>query len=238
MLAHSCCAVIADEYVDRAFGTGALKITPAHDINDYNLGIKHNLDFINIFNVDATVNEVGGSQFTGLSREQCRKELWSALEGNGLAIKVNKAHPQRVPRSQRGGAVIEPRLSEQWFVRTEGLAERALKGVAEGRLKLVPSRFESEWKEWLGDIHDWCVSRQLWWGHRIPVYYVNGNRDQFVVVRLICLLLLIIPITVFIQARSAEEAMDVAKLKYGRSVSLQQEEDVLDTWFRYVLLEG
>jgi valyl-tRNA synthetase len=188
MIAISDCAsfkavsisVIADSYVDKEFGTGALKITPAHDANDYELSLRHKLPAINMMNKDATINEAGGV-FSGLSREECRLKLWERLVCSGHGVRT-QAHTQRVPRSQRGGAIIEPRLSEQWFVRTKGLATKALEAVNRGHIKLVPQRFEAEWSNWLGEIHDWCVSRQLWWGHRIPVYYVSGDRDRYVVV--------------------------------------------------------
>jgi len=205
--------VIADEVVERDFGTGALKITPAHDPNDYETGKRHNLPLINIMNRDASINAAGGERYTGLDRFECRKKIWEDLTAAGLAIKA-ESHVQRVPRSQRGGEVIEPLVSAQWFVRTEGMAKRALDVVHSGQMKILPERFEKVWDGWLENIRDWCVSRQLWWGHRIPVYYVDGSTTEYVV------------------ARSLDEAHTTARAKYSRDVALEQDEDVLDTWFR------
>jgi valyl-tRNA synthetase len=205
--------VIADEVVERDFGTGALKITPAHDPNDYETGKRHNLPLINIMNRDASINAAGGERYTGLDRFECRKKIWEDLTAAGLAIKA-ESHVQRVPRSQRGGEVIEPLVSAQWFVRTEGMAKRALDVVHSGQMKILPERFEKVWDGWLENIRDWCVSRQLWWGHRIPVYYVDGSTTEYVV------------------ARSLDEAHTIARTKYNRDVTLEQDEDVLDTWFR------
>ncbi len=161
--------VIADEYVDREFGTGALKITPAHDFNDYEIGKKHNLQFINILNKDATLNENAG-RYQGLDRFVCREHLWKDMEAAGMTIKV-AAHTLVVPRTQRGGEVVEPLLSTQWFVKIQPLAEKAIAAVRDGRIKIVPERFEKIYFHWLENIEDWCVSRQLWWGHRIPAWY-------------------------------------------------------------------
>jgi valyl-tRNA synthetase len=166
--------VIADEYVDRAFGTGALKITPAHDFNDYQLGQKHNLALINVMNRDATMNAEAGP-YAGLDRFACREKLWADMEAAGLTIKV-EPHTYIVPRSQRGGEVVEPLVSTQWFLKIQPLAERALKAVQDGRIQIVPERFEKIYYHWLENIEDWCISRQLWWGHRIPAWYgPNGE---------------------------------------------------------------
>ncbi|HEX2620490.1 MAG TPA: valine--tRNA ligase, partial [Phototrophicaceae bacterium] len=161
--------VIADDYVDREFGTGALKITPAHDFNDYLIGQKYNLPMINVMTKKATINENGG-QYAGLDRFDCRKKLWADMEASGLTIKVED-RTMVVPRSQRGGEVVEPMISTQWFVKIQPLAEKALAAVRDGRIKIVPERFEKIYYHWLEDIEDWCVSRQLWWGHRIPAWY-------------------------------------------------------------------
>ncbi len=160
--------VIADEYVDREFGTGALKITPAHDFNDYEIGIKHKLQFINVMNRDATMNEAAG-QYVGLDRFVCREKIWADMTALGITLKVID-HMHVVPRSQRGGEVIEPLMSTQWFLKIKPLADKAIAAVRDGRIKIVPERFEKVYFHWLENIEDWCVSRQLWWGHRIPAW--------------------------------------------------------------------
>jgi valyl-tRNA synthetase len=205
--------IIADEYVDREFGTGALKITPGHDVNDYELGKKHQLPTINIMNKDASINAAGGPMFEGLDRFDARAKLWAEMEKAGLVIKTED-HTNRIPRSQRGGEVIEPLVSTQWFVRMETLAGPALDAVRDGRIRVVPERFEKVYVNWLGDIHDWCVSRQLWWGHRIPVWHVQEHPGEYIV------------------ARSAQDAEEHASQKYGpEKITLTQDPDVLDTWF-------
>jgi valyl-tRNA synthetase len=205
--------VIADEYVDMEFGTGALKITPGHDPNDYTLGKKFDLPIINIMNKDGSMN-ANANQYDGLDRFECRQQLWTDMETEGLVIKADP-HTQRVPRSQRGGEIIEPLVSSQWFVKTEGMGAKALKAVEDGDIKIVPQRFDKIWNNWLTDIHDWCVSRQLWWGHRIPVWYVGETgEDEFIV------------------ARNEKEAREKAVANgHSADVVLRQEEDVLDTWF-------
>ncbi len=166
--------VIADEYVDREFGTGALKITPAHDPNDYVIGQKHNLEIINVMNRDASMNENAGA-YAGLDRFECRKKLWADMESAGLTIKVEDI-VHTVPRSQRGGEIIEPLISTQWFLKIEPLAEKAIQVVRDGRIKIVPERFEKVYFNWMENIEDWCISRQLWWGHRIPAWHgPNGE---------------------------------------------------------------
>ena len=161
--------VIADTYVDREFGTGALKITPAHDFNDYEIGQRHNLKFINILNKNATMNAEAGP-YEGLDRFVCREKLWADMTALGLTIKVED-HTMVVPRSQRGGEVVEPMISTQWFLKIQPLAEKAIAAVRDGRIKIVPERFEKIYYHWLENIEDWCISRQLWWGHRIPAWY-------------------------------------------------------------------
>ncbi|KAM0944135.1 putative valine--tRNA ligase [Dioscorea sansibarensis] len=205
--------IIADRYVDKEFGTGVLKISPGHDHNDYHLARKLGLPILNVMNKDGTLNEVAGL-FSGLDRFEARKKLWSELEETGLAVK-KESHTLRVPRSQRGGEVIEPLISKQWFVTMEPLAEKALQVVEEGKLTILPERFEKTYKHWLINIKDWCISRQLWWGHRIPVWYVVGKDSD----------------EVYIVARNSEEAHAKAREKYGKSVEIYQDPDVLDTWF-------
>ncbi len=162
--------IIVDAYVDPEFGSGAVKITPAHDKNDYEVGRRHHLPMINILNPDATINEAGGP-YVGLDRFECRKAILADLEREGLLVKT-EPHKMNVGISQRGGEVIEPLLSEQWFVRARPLADLAIAAVRDGRVRIVPERFEKVYFHWLENIEDWCISRQLWWGHRIPVWYM------------------------------------------------------------------
>lgn len=166
--------IIADEYVDREFGTGALKITPAHDFNDYELAGRHNLKLISVMNRDATMNAEAG-QYGGLDRFAAREKLWKDMEALGLTIKVAD-HTYIVPRTQRGGEIVEPMMSIQWFLKMQPLAEQGLAAVRDGRIKIVPERFEKVYYHWLENIQDWCISRQLWWGHRIPAWFgPNGE---------------------------------------------------------------
>jgi valyl-tRNA synthetase len=201
--------IIADEYVDQEFGTGALKITPGHDPNDYEIGQRHDLPIINIMNKDATLNEEAGP-YVGQDRFAARKQLWADMEAAGLTLKTDE-YTLRVPRSQRGGEIIEPLISTQWFVRMQPLAEPALEAVRDGRIQIVPERFEKVYFHWLENIRDWCISRQLWWGHRIPIWY-GPDGEAFA-------------------ARSESDAMEQAIAHYGATVALEQDPDVLDTWF-------
>ena len=161
--------VIADEEVERDKGSGALKVTPGHDPGDFLIGERHGLPVLNVMERDASMNENAGP-YAGLDRFECREKMWSDMQAAGLAIKVEDIR-HSVPRSQRGGEIIEPLVSVQWFLRMQPLAQRALEAVREGRIRIVPERFEKVYFHWLENIEDWCLSRQLWWGHRIPAWF-------------------------------------------------------------------
>jgi len=197
--------VVADAYVEREFGTGALKITPGHDPHDYEIGDRHQLALINILNPDATLNENGGP-YQGMDRYAARKALWEEMRAQGLVIK-EEPYMMSVPRSQRGGEIVEPLVSTQWFVRMESLAKNAKAAVESGEVTFVPDRFTKVFHNWMDNIQDWCISRQLWWGHRIPVWYCQDCGEVIV-------------------ARETPERCP----KCG-SASLEQDPDVLDTWF-------
>ena len=201
--------IIADDYVDMEFGTGALKVTPGHDPNDYEIGDRHNLRTLSIMDSDACMNEQAGP-YQGLDRFDCRKKLWADMKGAGLVIKT-EAHTHQVPRSQRGGEIVEPMISTQWFVKIAPLAEAALESVKDGRIRIVPDHFTKVYYNWLENIQDWCISRQLWWGHRIPIWYAPNGQ-------MFC-------------ARSEEDAYTQASVEFGPEVTLEQDPDVLDTWF-------
>ena len=204
--------IIMDEYVDREFGTGALKITPAHDINDYNLGMKYGLESIDIFNDNGTLNEHGG-KYAGMDRFACRKAIMKDLEEAGLVEKTED-YTNKVGHSERTDAVIEPKLSAQWFLKMEGLAKKALEVVEDDTIKFHPAKFKNTYRHWLENIKDWCISRQLWWGQRIPAWYLEKDGKMETIVAL-----------------NEEEAKKIAAEKYGYSGALRQDEDVLDTWF-------
>ncbi len=204
--------IIMDEYVDREFGTGALKITPAHDINDYNLGMKYNLESIDIFNDNGTLNEHGG-KYAGMDRFACRKQIVKDLEEAGLIEKIED-YTNKVGHSERTDAVIEPKLSAQWFLKMEGLAKRALEVVEDDTIRFHPTKFKNTYRHWLENIKDWCISRQLWWGQRIPAWYIEKDGRVETIVAL-----------------NEEETRKVAAEKYGYTGALRQDEDVLDTWF-------
>ena len=197
--------IIHDTYVDMEFGTGALKITPAHDPNDFEIGKRHGLQIINVMNRDATMNENAG-KYAGMDRFECREKLWADMEAAGLTIRVENYRHQ-VPRSQRGGEIIEPLVSTQWFVKMRGLADAGLEAVRSGQIRIIPERFTKVYYHWLENIRDWCISRQLWWGHRIPVWYCQDCGETIV-------------------AREDPTACP----KCG-GTHLEQDPDVLDTWF-------
>ncbi|MBW6473563.1 MAG: valine--tRNA ligase, partial [Anaerolineaceae bacterium] len=197
--------VIADEYVDREFGTGSLKITPAHDPNDYDIGKRHKLEFISILDKNAVINENGGPYF-GLDRFACRKAIWNDMKTANLVIK-EQPYTHMVPRSERGGEIIEPMVSTQWFVTMKPLAEAGLEAVRNGQINIIPERFNKIYNNWLENIQDWCISRQLWWGHRIPVWYCSDCKHVTV---------------------SREDPDHCEKCQ---STNIYQDEDVLDTWF-------
>ncbi len=197
--------IIADEFVEREFGTGALKVTPGHDPDDYQIGLRHELDVVNILNTDATMNENAGP-YAGLDRYECRDRLWADMETAGLTLKT-EPYTMQVPRTQRGGEVVEPMVSTQWFVRMEPLAAPALEAVRDGRIKIVPNRFTKVYYNWLENIRDWCVSRQLWWGHRIPAWHC-ADCEHITVAR-----------------------EDPERCEACGSSSIHQDPDVLDTWF-------
>jgi valyl-tRNA synthetase len=203
--------VIFDEYVDKEFGTGALKVTPAHDINDYNLGLKHNLEVIDTLNEDGTLSEAA-QVFVGLDRFKARKKAIEQLAAEGLLIK-EEDYTTRLGYSQRSNAVVEPRISTQWFVKMKDLADPALKEVTEGRIKIHPGdKFLATYKYWLENVKDWCISRQLWWGQQIPAWYDKDGR--------------------FVVAETEEKAKKLFNEQFSvTDPQLTQDADVLDTWF-------
>jgi valyl-tRNA synthetase len=201
--------IIADTYVDREFGTGALKITPGHDPNDYQIGQKHGLEIISVLDTNAQINNNGGP-YQGQDRFECRKNLWEDMQTAGLVIK-EEDYTLNIPRSQRGGEIVEPMISNQWFLRMESLAKPALDAVKSGRIQIVPEHFTKVYYNWLENIQDWCISRQLWWGHRIPVWYCKECEK----------------ITV---SRSDPNAC-----VHCGSINIEQDPDVLDTWFSSAL---
>ncbi|MFV0592975.1 MAG: valine--tRNA ligase [Draconibacterium sp.] len=205
--------IIADEYVDMGFGTGCLKITPAHDINDYEIGLKHNLPSIDIFNDDGTLSEKA-EMFIGEDRFDVRNKIIPELEKAGNLAKIED-YTNKVGFSERTDVIIEPKLSAQWFLKMEELVKPALENVMNDTIQFHPAKFKNIYKHWMGNIKDWCISRQLWWGHQIPVYYL--------------------PDGTFVSAENSEKALDLAREKSGNSsltvADLKQDEDALDTWF-------
>ena len=203
--------IIFDEYIDIEFGTGALKVTPAHDINDYNLGIKHQLEIIDTLNDDGTLSEKA-QLYIGEDRFAVRKKIAIDLEENGNLVKIEEIK-NKVGYSERTDAVIEPKLSMQWFLKMDEMAKPALENVLNNNIQLIPEKFKNTYKHWMENVHDWCISRQLWWGHRIPAWYdEKGN-------------------VVVAKTLEAAEKIYAEKFPNLKHESLKQDEDVLDTWF-------
>lgn len=200
--------VIADDYVDREFGTGVVKVTPAHDFNDYQVGVRHNLPLINLFTVTATLNENAPAKYQGLDRYEARKVILAELEEAGLLVEA-KPHKLQVPRGDRTGQVIEPYLTDQWFVKMDGLAKRGLELVENGDIKFVPGNWINTYRHWMENIQDWCISRQLWWGHRIPAWFDEAGK-------------------IYVGHNEADVR---EKHGLGAEVVLSQDNDVLETWF-------
>ena len=204
--------VIADDYVDPEFGSGCVKITPAHDFNDYEVGQRHDLPQYNIFDGDAAINESAPKDYRGLSREMARDKIVADLDALGLLEKIED-YRRNVPRGDRSGAIVEPYLTDQWYVNIKPLADPAIKAVETGRIRFVPENWSKTYFDWMYNIQDWCISRQLWWGHRIPAWYDDAGNIYV--------------------GRSEEEARERNSL--AADVSLRQDDDVLDTWFSSAL---
>jgi valyl-tRNA synthetase len=206
--------VIGDAYVDPEFGSGCVKITPAHDFNDYEIGERHGLEKINIFDIDAALNDAVPEAYRGLDRFEARARVVADLEAAGLLEKT-EAHRLMVPRGDRSGAVVEPYLTDQWYVSVAPLARAAIAAVEDGRIRFVPENWSKTYFEWMHNIQDWCISRQLWWGHRIPAWYDEAGN-------------------VYV-ARDGQAALELAAREHGTPPALRQDEDVLDTWFSSAL---
>ncbi|HEU0259596.1 MAG TPA: valine--tRNA ligase, partial [Burkholderiales bacterium] len=202
--------IIADDYVDPQFGTGAVKITPGHDFNDYHVGKRHSLEPISVLKLDAHLNDNAPAKYQGMERFEARKRMLADLKAEGLLVS-EKPYKLRVPRSGRTGVIVEPMLTDQWFVAMEGLARKGLEAVANGEVRFFPEHWTKTYNEWLGNIQDWCISRQLWWGHQIPAWY-DADGEIYV-------------------ARTEDEARQKAGGK-----PLRRDPDVLDTWFSSALV--
>ena len=200
--------IIADDYVDKEFGTGCVKITPAHDFNDYEMGQRHGLEMINILTDDAQINNIAPEKYRGMDRFDARKVIVEDFDALGLLEKIDP-HKLKVPRGDRTGVVIEPYLTNQWYVKTQPLADEAIKAVEDGDIEFVPKQYENMYFSWMRDIQDWCISRQLWWGHRISAWYDEEGTPYV--------------------GRSEEEVREKHNIPAG--IALKQDDDVLDTWF-------
>jgi len=206
--------IVADEYSDPEKGSGAMKITPAHDFNDFEVGRRHDLPMVSIFDIDANVNEEAPPQFRGMTREEARKAVVAEMDARGLLEKIED-NPMTVPYGDRSGVVIEPRLTDQWFVDAAVLAEPAIKAVEDGDIRFVPKQWENTYYDWMRNIQPWCISRQIWWGHQIPAWYGPDGE-------------------IFVEM-TEEEAQAAADAHYGKSVEIVRDPDVLDTWFSSAL---
>jgi valyl-tRNA synthetase len=204
--------IIADTYVEPTFGSGCVKITPAHDFNDYEVGLRHKLTPLNILTKDATLNHETPEDYQGLSCSEARKKVITELEQAGLLVK-KEPHTHKVPRGDRSGAVVEPYLTDQWYIKMQPLAEPAIDAVRSGKITLVPEHWSKTYYQWLENIQDWCISRQLWWGHRIPAWYDEDNQ-------------------IYVGRNEAEVRK---KYTLSSTITLRQDEDVLDTWFSSAL---
>ena len=204
--------IIADDYVDMEFGTGCVKITPAHDFNDYEMGKRHDLPIINILTDDASINDEAPEKYQGLDRYDARKQIVADLDAAGL-LEAVKEHKLMVPRGDRSGSVVEPYLTDQWYVAVQSLAKPAIDAVKNGDIKFVPGNWDKTYYEWMNNIQDWCISRQIWWGHRIPAWYDNEGK-------------------VYV---ADNEAAVREKYNLSADLELKQDEDVLDTWFSSAL---
>jgi valyl-tRNA synthetase len=204
--------IVADEYVDKEFGTGCVKITPAHDFNDYEVGKRHDMPLINILTDDAAINDVAPEKYRGMDRFVARKAVVADFDALGLLEKIAD-HKLKVPRGERGNTVIEPYLTQQWYVAVESLAKPAIEAVENGDIQFVPKQWENTYFSWMRDLNDWCISRQLWWGHQIPAWY-DADGKFYV---------------------GKDEAEVRAKYSLAADLELIQDEDVLDTWFSSAL---